>query len=257
MPAPLTECLVWPPCMGLGVAAMHGTPLRTTPIVTGTIHDLRHTNASLARKSGADLRYVQKTMGHSSPTATANICLSTPTSWTKWRPTAISFDESNRHPSARPVPMQVKNGGQGRDRTGDLPLFRRTLVPTELPGRKARVPRRVRATLTGLEPATSAVTGRRANQLRHRALLFAPRHRDASTPYGIRTRATALKGRRPRPLDEGGQNRISPGHSQRNHVGSFASLGHGGPNPQTHPNRGGSILFRHGPYSSVGRATDF
>ena len=27
------------------------------------------------------------------------------------------------------------------------------------------------ATLTGLEPATSAVTGRRANQLRHRAVL--------------------------------------------------------------------------------------
>jgi integrase len=27
------------------------------------------------------------------------------------------------------------------------------------------------ATLTGLEPATSAVTGRRANQLRYRALL--------------------------------------------------------------------------------------
>ena len=31
----------------------------------------------------------------------------------------------------------------------------------------------VMATLTGLEPATSAVTGRRANQLRHRALLCA------------------------------------------------------------------------------------
>ena len=29
------------------------------------------------------------------------------------------------------------------------------------------------ATLTGLEPATSAVTGRRANQLRHRAVLSA------------------------------------------------------------------------------------
>ena len=29
----------------------------------------------------------------------------------------------------------------------------------------------VLATLTGLEPATSAVTGRRANQLRHRASL--------------------------------------------------------------------------------------
>ena len=28
------------------------------------------------------------------------------------------------------------------------------------------------ATLTGLEPATSAVTGRRANQLRHRAMVY-------------------------------------------------------------------------------------
>ena len=32
--------------------------------------------------------------------------------------------------------------------------------------------RNASATLTGLEPATSAVTGRRANQLRHRALLY-------------------------------------------------------------------------------------
>ena len=31
-------------------------------------------------------------------------------------------------------------------------------------------PRLDMATLTGLEPATSAVTGRRANQLRHRAI---------------------------------------------------------------------------------------
>src|SRR5690625_4247639 len=76
-----------------------------------------------------------------------------------------------------PIPG-VFLGGQGRDRTGDLPLFRRTLVPTELPGRKAPGVRRARApclaTLTGLEPATSAVTGRRANQLRHRALLYYP-----------------------------------------------------------------------------------
>ena len=47
--------------------------LRTTKLAPLTIHDLRHTYASLARKSGADLRYVQKTMGHSTPTATANI----------------------------------------------------------------------------------------------------------------------------------------------------------------------------------------
>jgi integrase len=47
--------------------------LRTTKLAPLTIHDLRHTYASLARKSGADLRYVQKTMGHSTPTVTANI----------------------------------------------------------------------------------------------------------------------------------------------------------------------------------------
>src|SRR5918997_2390040 len=72
-------------------------------------------------------------------------------------------------------------GGQGRGRTGDLSLFRRTLLPAELPGQAMLVedqkgcpldPRpRASATPTGLEPATSAVTGRRANQLRHGALL--------------------------------------------------------------------------------------
>ena len=79
------------------------------------------------------------------------------------------------------------------------------------------------ATLTGLEPATSAVTGRRANQLRHRALRCFQRSEDR-TPYGIRTRATALKGRRPRPLDEGGSPRISPDRLQRLSVGSWDSL---------------------------------
>jgi len=47
--------------------------LKKTHLAPLTIHDLRHTYASLARKSGADLRYVQKTMGHSTPTITANI----------------------------------------------------------------------------------------------------------------------------------------------------------------------------------------
>src|SRR3954468_3363612 len=65
------------------------------------------------------------------------------------------------------------------------------------------VPEHRRATLTGLEPATSAVTGRRANQLRYRALLV------VRAPNGVRTRATALKGRRPGPLDDGGS--CSPG----------------------------------------------
>src|SRR5690606_36716430 len=52
----------------------------------------------------------------------------------------------------------------------------------------------------GLEPATFAVTGRRANQLRHRAMsVFSY----TSAPNGIRTRVAALKGRSPRPLDDG------------------------------------------------------
>ena len=68
------------------------------------------------------------------------------------------------------------------------------------------------ATPTGLEPAASAVTGRRANQLRYGALVCVtvlrfrvPNRSARSTPNGIRTRATAVKGRRPRPLDDGGQ----------------------------------------------------
>jgi integrase len=88
-------------------------------------------------------------------------------------------------------------GGQGRDRTVDLPIFSRTLVPTELPGREVEVGDFELATPTGLEPATSAVTGRRANQLRYGA------KRVVRIPNGIRTRVTAVKGRCPRPLDDG------------------------------------------------------
>jgi hypothetical protein len=68
--------------------------------------------------------------------------------------------------------------------------------------------RRCGAVLTGLEPATSALTGRRALQLLHRTLLY------CCAPNGIRTRATALKGRRPGPLDdEGGPAIIAHAHS--------------------------------------------
>ena len=173
-------------------------------------------------------------------------------------------------------------GGQGRDRTGDLPLFRRTLVPTELPGRKAPVSRpgylAEMATLTGLEPATSAVTGRRANQLRHRALLYCypgvspPGRR---TPNGIRTRATAVKGRRPRPLNDGGLSEFLRAALNAGDVGSFDSLGHRPRKSQTGCSPAGlradrtatgaradppidtQYPFAPRPYSSVGRATDF
>ena len=72
------------------------------------------------------------------------------------------------------------------------------------------------ATRTGLEPATSAVTGRRANQLRYRALKnenisgsyvtlkpYCQINLTLRAPNGIRTRVTAVKGRCPRPLDDG------------------------------------------------------
>ena len=37
------------------------------------VHDLRHTYASLARRAGAELRLLQKTMGHASITVSAHI----------------------------------------------------------------------------------------------------------------------------------------------------------------------------------------
>ena len=61
------------------------------------------------------------------------------------------------------------------------------------------------AILTGLEPATSAVTGRRANQLRYRTLVAT--NILCGDPNGIRTRATAVKGQRPRPLNDGAEKR--------------------------------------------------
>src|SRR5450432_1197072 len=59
-----------------------------------------------------------------------------------------------------------------------------------------------RAVLTGFEPATSTLTGWRALQaaLQDQVSLACA----SRAPNGIRTRAAALKGRCPRPLDDGG-----------------------------------------------------
>jgi len=49
---------------------------RSAPISALTVstpHDLRRTFGSLARLAGADLKYIQKAMGHSSITVTAEI----------------------------------------------------------------------------------------------------------------------------------------------------------------------------------------
>lgn len=90
------------------------------------------------------------------------------------------------------------------------------------PPRKRRVIRS-RATPTGLEPAASAVTGRRSNQLSYGAKMQANLRAQSTHPFrkiycardpsGIRTRAAAVKGRSPGPLDDGAS--ILPG---REHV---------------------------------------
>ncbi len=101
-----------------------------------TIHELRHTYASLCRAAGADLKYVQKSMGHSSLTVTANIYadiydheldavadrLDKLTAKTGHRP-----DTKKKTRSGTRKKKQVKHSGPGWYRTSDLPRVRRTL----------------------------------------------------------------------------------------------------------------------------------
>ena len=76
--------------------------------------------------------------------------------------------QTTRPPKARPPRWVNTNrtvgvwglGPQRNKRAAKVCAFRRHKPSTAL------------ATLTGLEPATFAVTGRRANQLRHRAMLY-------------------------------------------------------------------------------------
>ncbi len=95
-------------------------------------------------------------------------------------------------------------GGRDRRRSGDLPLFRRTLCRLSYPTVVAVPP----AVPTGFEPAASGLTGRRALQT-------APRDQETivlcCTPNGIRTRAATLKGWCPRPLDDGGSVQLRAG----------------------------------------------
>jgi integrase len=77
-------------------------------------------------------------------------------------------------PPKQRLTWEISGGSDGR-RSRDLTIFSRALYQLSY----RAVPDRaglgrlspLLATLTGLEPATSAVTGRHANQLRYRALL--------------------------------------------------------------------------------------
>ena len=109
--------------------------------------------------------------------------------------------------------------------------FQAVALPTELPDLWVRTasPQGACAVLTGFEPAASTLTGWRSLQTDLQdPSLGGPNdmgtvevvHRDdnlqpSRTPYGIRTRVTGVKGRRPRPLDEWGLPPGGPGRNRR------------------------------------------
>ena len=86
-----------------------------------------------------------------------------------WPPLADEFPMSRWAPgheaSRRPPRHRMARGGRDRRRSGDLPLFRRTLCRLSYStARHVPITRLVRAVPTGLEPATSGLTGRRELQ---------------------------------------------------------------------------------------------
>ena len=84
---------------------------------------------------------------------------------------------------------------------------------------------------TGLEPATSGVTGQHSNQLNYRSAfcfvaypLAGVAFHFLGVPKGIRTPVTAVKGRCPRPLDDGDaskRNQNQPGGASRDRTGDL------------------------------------
>src|SRR5262245_7592921 len=114
-------------------------------------------------------------------------CASTPSA------SAMSSPRPSRHLLANPLADQAgrdealsvcagESGGQGRGRTADLPLFRRTLIPTELPDLALARGRWARAVLTGFEPATSTLTGWRALQAALQDLMYCSPPRASRVP---------------------------------------------------------------------------
>ena len=78
-------------------------------------------------------------------------------------------------PTEESLKTQATTGGSDGRRSRDLTIFSRALYQLSYRAVQVRHGHLARdkpclATLTGLEPATSAVTGRRANQLRYRAM---------------------------------------------------------------------------------------
>jgi hypothetical protein len=95
------------------------------------VHDLLHTCASLSRRAGADLRLLQKAMGHASITVTAPLTpTSLATSWTisPWHSTLYATSSGGksrrrrlRPPGQRPTALGPRCGQKlGNDSTTAL-----------------------------------------------------------------------------------------------------------------------------------------
>ncbi len=121
--------------------------------------DLRHFRASALISTGADIAAVSKAMGHKH--SVTNDLYGNPSTRParRWRPRrpawcpvrtgtgrrqtmipnkSLTSSAGNEERPRRRISDEAVDlgfaGGQGRGRTADLPIFSRTLVPTELPG---------------------------------------------------------------------------------------------------------------------------
>jgi integrase len=127
-------------------------------------HELRHTAASLAIASGADVKVVQQMLGHGSATMTLG---------------TYGHLFENRLDEVADAMDAARNLERGS--TPALPAERPVAKVLPIGHSDERLSRLLEGIAAGQMPF------------------------ETDTPNGIRTRATAVKGRRPRPLDDGGR----------------------------------------------------
>ena len=142
------SALRWSPTTSAGAGAASAP----TAGLTGTrFHDMRHTCVSLLLDLGVPPDMVREIVGHSDIEVTMTIYAhtsprrETPGTRQAGRRTGLARTATEARgcrQRCRQTPRSeksagafalVRGGGQGRGRTADLPLFRRTLIPTELP----------------------------------------------------------------------------------------------------------------------------
>src|SRR5215469_5113264 len=112
------------------------------------LHDLRHLHATTLLLAGVPVHLVAARLGHADPAVTLRVYshvlrehaagIGDIFAQAITAPVSKAVSMAGQPGSLRHTSPQVRSGGQGRGRTADLPLFRRTLVPTELPDQDGR-----------------------------------------------------------------------------------------------------------------------